>query len=323
MLIACTVYREGKKLAEIAPADISDYVVVPDCFVWVALQEASADELREYQVELGLPELAVEDAIHGHQRPKLDEYDECLFAVLHLVEATTDRELRVGELAVFAGANFVLSVRSQCSAGFLGVRARAEREPELLRHGTGYVLYALMDAVVDRYFPLLEQLEGELEEIEADIFGENAPGRASVEKLYLLKRKSTTLKHAVAPLAHELGKLYGGRVPAQVVGVEDHIRDVADHVARINAGIDNLRDTIATAIQVNLSLVTIDDGAVTKRLAAWASIFGVWTALAGIWGMNFDFMPELKWRYGYAFGLGIIALSCGALFVRFRRIGWL
>jgi magnesium transporter len=323
MLINCTVYRQGKKVAEIEQAAISHYVAQPGCFVWVALQDPGEAELREFQTELDLPELAVEDAFHGHQRPKLEEYADCLFAVLHLVEADEQGELSVGELAVFAGRNFVLSVRNRSTKGFLGVRARAEREPELLQHGTGYVLYALMDAVVDRYFPLLEQLESELEELEAVIFSETTPGRASVERLYLLKQKSSTLKHALAPLQHELGRLYGGRVPVQVTGVQDHIRDVADHVARLNAGVDNLRDTIATAIQVNLSLVTIDDGAVTKRLAAWASIFGVWTALAGIWGMNFKFMPELEWRYGYAVGLGIIAVSCGALFLRFRRIGWL
>ena len=169
----------------------------------------------------------------------------------------------------------------------------------------------------------VEKLETELDAIEEQIFGAAMPSRANVERLYLLKRKTTTLKHSVAPLLHEIGRLHGGRVPYQVAQVQEYMRDVADHLARIDASIDGLRDTIATAIQANLSLVTIDDGAVTRKLAAWASIFAVWTAFAGIWGMNFEFMPELKWRYGYLFALGLIGLACGALVVRFRRIGWL
>lgn len=323
MLINCAAYRDGKKLADIDVEAISDYLVQPHCFVWVALQDPTEADLRAVQLELALPELAVEDALHGHQRPKVEEYAECLFVVLHLVEPQGTAELNVGEVAIFTGRNFVLSVRNRSSQGFLGVRARAEREPELLQFGPGYVLYALMDAVVDRYFPLVESLDERLMQIEDEIFGEAKDRRRTVERLYALKRTSTTLKQAVAPLLHDIGRLYGGRVPAQVSGVQEYVRDVSDHLARINASIDALRDTIATAVQVNLSLATIDDSAVTKRLAAWASIFAVWTALAGIWGMNFEFMPELSWRYGYALALGTIGIACGALFLRFRRIGWL
>lgn len=323
MLINCAAYRDGQKISEIEVAAISDFVAQPGAFVWVALQDATQDELHVLQEELALPQLAVEDAWHGHQRPKIEEYAECLFVVLHLVEPDPGGELEIGELAVFVGRNFLLSVRNRSKQGFLGVRARTEREPELLRHGPGYVLYALMDAVVDRYFPVVEQLEAELDEIEAEIFGETAPGRANVERLYMLKRKTTTVKHAVAPLLHDMGRLYGGRVPSQVAAVQDYVRDVADHLTKIDSSIEGLRETIATAIQVNLSLVTIDDGAVTKRLAAYASIFAVWTAFAGVWGMNFEFMPELKWRYGYPVAIGFITLACAALFARFRRIGWL
>lgn len=323
MLINCAAYRDGKKIADIDFDDISEHVQQPGVFVWVALQDATAEELQRAQEELHLPDLAVEDALHGHQRPKTEEYGDCLFVVLHLVETDAQGQLHVGEVAIFTGTNFVLSVRNRSKQGFLGVRARAEREPELLRFGPGYVLYALMDAVVDRYFPLVETLEAQIETIEEEIFSASAPGRKAVERLYVLKRQSTVLKQAVAPLLHDMGRLHGGRVPGQVADVQEYIRDVADHLARINASIDGLRDTITTAMQVNLSLVTIDDGAVTKRLAAWASIFAVWTAFAGIWGMNFEFMPELKWRYGYLLALGAIAAACGTLFLRFRRIGWL
>jgi len=323
MLINCAAYREGHKLAEIEPAAVSDYVAQPDCFVWVALEDATPGELAMMQEEFDLPELAVEDAVHGHQRPKVEEYGDCLFVVLHLIERADDGSLTFGELAIFAGRNYVLSTRKGSKAGLLGVRARAEREPELLSHGTGYVLYALMDAVVDRYFPVIERLERELESIEDEIFGTPGPGRTNVERLYMLKRKTASVKHSIAPLLHDIGRLHGGRVPAQVAKVQDYMRDVADHLARINANIDALLDTIGTAVQVNLSLVTINDGAVTKRLAAWAAIFAIWTAFAGIWGMNFENMPELKWRYGYPMSLLVIALACGTLYRRFKRIGWL
>jgi magnesium transporter len=231
-------------------------------------------------------------------------------------------EVRVGEVAIFVGANFVLSVRSRSNLGFLGVRERCEREPHLLRHGAGFVFYALMDAVVDRYFPLLDAIETELDEIETQIFDRGA-ARLNIERLYSLKRRATVLRHAVAPLLEVAGKLHGGRVPAVCAQTQDYFRDVHDHLARINLSIDAIRDTIGTAIQVNLSMATIEESETTKRLAAYAAIFAVSTALAGIWGMNFERMPELKWEYGYPLALGIIAAAGGLLFWRFRRAGWL
>ena len=231
-------------------------------------------------------------------------------------------EWLVGELAVFVGRNFVLSVRNRSGQGFLGVRERCEREPELLRHGAGFVFYALMDAVVDRYFPLLDVLETELEDIESQIF-ERGAARWNIQRLYTLKHRASVLRHAVAPLLEVAGKLHGGRVPAVCAGTQEYFRDVGDHLARIQAALDAIRETIGTAIQVNLSMVTIEESETTKRLAAWAAIFAVSTALAGIWGMNFEFMPELKWRFGYPMALTFIASSAGFLYWRFRRSGWL
>ena len=202
------------------------------------------------------------------------------------------------------------------------MRDRCEHEPELLRHGSGFVLYALMDAVVDRYFPIIETLETELEEAERQIFTQRA-ARESIKQLYMLKQRVMELKHAVAPLLEAVGKLYGGRVPQICAGSQHYFRDVADHLVRINGMIESMRDTIATAMQVNLSMVAIDDNEVTKRLAAWASIFGICTAFVGVWGMNFEFMPELKWRYGYPSALLLIAAICGYVYMRFRRAKWL
>jgi magnesium transporter len=322
LLIACAAYEDGNKLADCPIDDISEFVSKPGCFVWVALKDASEQELAKMQEEFGLHDLAVEDARHGHQRPKIEEYGDTLFAVLHTVELNATDELVVGEVDVFVGPNFVLSTRNRTQQGFLGVRARAEREPHLLRHGSAFVFYALIDAVVDRYFPVIDSLETDLESIEDQIF-EPHLGRANIERLYALKRKIGIVKHAVAPLQEAVAKLISGRVPQVCSNNREYFRDVFDHLARMNASLDSLRDTIGTAIQVNLSTVTIEETEITKRLAAWAGIFAVATAFAGIWGMNFSNMPELKLAWGYPAALVIIASACVFMWWRFRRAKWL
>ena len=321
MLINCVVYREGRKLADIEIDQISDYLQYPGCFVWVALRDASADELEQMREEFDLHPLAIEDANHGHQRPKIEEYGESLFAVIHLLEAEQG-DIAIGEVDIFVGDNFILSVRNRSGQPLVGVRERCEREPEVLRQGSGFVLYALIDDVVDHYFPLVDALESELEAVEEHIFDQGA-ARLNIGRLYDLKRRVTVVKHAVAPLLEAVGKLTSGRVPPVCANSRDYFRDVYDHLERINAQLDVLRDTIGTAIQVSLSSVTIEHGDVSKRLAAWAGIFAVATAFAGIWGMNFKAMPELEWEYGYPAALAIIASACSVLFFRFRRMGWL
>ena len=322
MLINCVAYQEGKRLSEITIEAISDYVCRPDCFVWVALKDPEPAELSKMQEEFNLHELAVEDARHGHQRPKIEEYGNSLFAVLHMVEQAGD-ELSVGEMDIFVGPNYVLTVRSGAQTGFMDVRARCEREPHQLQHGSGFVLYALMDAVVDRYFPVLELLGAELEQIEAQIFGKTQSHTDNIQRLYKLKQKVMLLKHAVTPLLDGIGKLYGGHVPTICANTQDYFRDISDHLHRINTGIEGIRDTISTAIQANLSLVTTEQSEVTKRLAGWAAIFAVATAFVGVWGMNFEFMPELKWKLGYPAALGLVAGVCGYLYYRFRKATWL
>ncbi len=321
MLINCVAYQNGQKLGDIPISEISDVIARPDCFVWVGLADATPEELEQMRQEFDLHELAVEDALVGHQRPKIEEYGDSLFAVMRPVELV-DGELHVGELAAFVGPNYVLSVRRESSHGFQDVRARCEREPELLRNGSGFVLYALMDAVVDRYFPVIDAMESELETIEEKIFEKDAQ-RANIERLYELKRKVLRLRHAVSPLIETAGKLHGGRVPRAVLNCDEYFRDVYDHLYRINISIDAIRDTISTAIQVNLSMVAIDESEVNKRLAAWAAIFAVATAFAGIWGMNFEQMPELHWKYGYPVALVTMLGTCLYLYRRFRKIGWL
>ena len=321
MLINCAAYREGIKLADLVPEDIASYLDQPDTFVWVALRDADAAELELYRRQFNLHTLAVEDARHGNQRPKVDEYGEDLFVVMHLIE-WVGGELQRGEVAVFVGRNFVLSVRCGSKLHFLGVRERCEREPELLRQGPSFVLYALMDAVVDRYFPIVDLLESELEEIEQSIFTSGA-AQDNIQRLYALKRRLMLLRRAVAPMLEMLSKLHGGRTPRICARSDEYFRDVADHLARIYGAIESVRETLGTAIQANLSMVAIEDSKVTKRLAAWAGIFAAATAFAGIWGMNFELMPELKWRWGYPAALGLITCVCAGLWYRFKRSGWL
>ena len=321
MLVNCIAYKDGQKLGDIPVKDISNYLAMPEAFVWVALKDAGTEELEEMREEFGLHELAVEDARVGHQRPKIEEYGDCLFVVIHLVEEV-DKELNVGEVAVFVGSNYVLSVRSRSQRSFVGIRDRAEREPHLLKHGSGFVLYALMDAVVDRYFPIIDMLETELETIEEAIFARGS-ARLNTERLYALKQKVMVMKHAVFPLMEASGRLYGGRVPKACYNTQEYFRDVYDHLVRLNSSLDSLRDTIASALQVNLAMVTIEENEVTKRLAAWAGMFAVPTAFAGLWGMNFQYMPELNWYYGYPLALFTIAGACSFLYWRFKKSGWL
>ena len=338
MLVNCAAYQDGRKLADIKPDDIGEYLKRPGAFVWVALADPGPGELAAMQHQFSLHELAVEDARNGHQRPKVEEYEDLLFVVMHTVETDGSPEagaasapshtlpaigeLSIGEVDVFVGSNFVLSVRTRTRKGFSEVRARLEREPNLLRNGAGFVLYALMDAVVDRYFPALDALEMELERIEEHMFATTG-GRTSVEALYQLKHQTMVLKHAVAPLLEASGKLYGGRVPQACMSTQEYFRDVFDHLTRINQSIDSLREMVNTATSVNLSLLTISENEVTKRLAAYAALIGVPTMIAGIYGMNFEHMPELHSLYGYPVTLLSMVVVDVWMWLKFRRARWL
>jgi magnesium transporter len=320
MLINCASYQKGKKIAAIAIEHISDYLAKKDSFVWVALLDPTVEEIAKMQQEFGLHPLAVEDALLGHQRPKIEEYGNSLFAVIQVLKYEDD--ILVGELDIFAASDYVLSIRNRTDVQFLGVRERCEQEPELLSQGSGFVLYALIDAVVDRYFPIVEKLEDELEDIEQSLFDERLT-KSNIERLFELKRKVMLVKHAVSPLMEAVGKLSSGRVPPICANSTEYFRDILDHLTRINAVIESIRDAISTAIQVSLSAIALEQNNIQKRLASWAAIFGVATAFAGIWGMNFEVMPELKWDLGYPIAVSIIVFACSFLYWRFKRSGWL
>ena len=322
MLVNCCAYLNGKRTADIRKDEISDYIHRPDTFVWVALFEPSSEEIDEMAVQFALHPLAVEDARHGHQRPKVEEWGDQLFAVVHVVEMA-GAEINTGEVDIFVGPNFVLSVRRGTEVGFQAVRERAEREPELLKAGSGFVFYALIDNIVDRYFPVVDFLEGQLEKIEERIFKDGSSPRANIESLYDLKGHGMTLRHAVELLIEAIHKLYGGRVPQVCVGVQEYFRDIYDHLLRVSQQLDGLRDMVVTAMSVNLAMITLEDNKVTKRLASYAALVAVPTLVAGIYGMNFKNMPELEWTYGYPMAVTIMVVADIYFFLKLRKAGWI
>ncbi|WP_213295603.1 magnesium/cobalt transporter CorA [Paraburkholderia sacchari] len=325
MLINCAAYQGGKKLADIGIDAISDYLQKPGCFVWVALKDPEAGEMAAMKEEFGLHALAIEDVMNGNQRPKIEEYGDTLFAVFHTIEIDEEDEIVTGQVNVFAGPNFVLSVRHRAQQGFKDVRARCEREPELLKEGAGFVLYALMDSVVDRYAPVLEKLSGEIEDLEDRIFEKHSPAqsRAIIEDLYSLKRRLVIVQHHVTPLVDAVGKLAGGRTPQICMGMQAYYRDVYDHLVRVSNLVDARREMIVTAIQVNLGMISLAENEVTKRLGSFAALFAVPTMIAGIYGMNFADIPELHFKYGYQVCLAVMAIIDIVLYILFRRGGWL
>ena len=325
MLINCAAYNHGRKLADIPVEAISDHLKEAGRFVWVALKEPDAAELAIMQEEFGLHELAIEDAIQGNQRQKIDEYGDCLFIALHTIEPDGTGELVSGQVSIFAGPNYVLSIRQHAQGGFQKVRARCEHTPALLQLGAGFVVYALMDEIVDRYLPVVEALSGQIDALEDRIFQKQslAEARAIIEDLYTLKRRLVILQHHVTPLLEAVRKLVGERVPDICMGMQPYFRDVYDHLQRIVNTVDARREMVVTAIQINLGMISLSENEVTRRLGAFAALFAVPTMIAGIYGMNFQEIPELHFRYGYPVCLAVMAAIDFGLYRLFRRIGWL
>ncbi len=324
MLINCSAYQDGYKLADIKIEAINAYITKPGCFAWVALKDPERDEIAQMGHQFGLHELALEDALKGHQRPKIEEYGEALFAVLHTVEMDADRELQFGEVNVFIGPHYAFSTRTRTSQGFQEVRARSEQEPHLLQKGPAFVLYTLLDQIVDRYFPILETLGIELEEIEDRIFAKpNTAARQVVEDLYSFKRRLVQIHQHIAPLIEPLAKLIGGRVPSICAGMEHYFRDVYDHLLRIVKIIEGRREMVLTAIQVNLGMISLAETETTKQLGAFAALFAIPTMIAGIYGMNFNNMPQLHWQYGFHACLAVMLGVDLVLWWRFKKAGWL
>ena len=322
-VIDCASYAQGERVATVEIADISEELKHEDRFVWVGLYEPDEKLLGEIQEEFGLHDLAIEDAHLAHQRPKLEQYENCLFVVLRTAQLVGDpQHVEFGETHLFVGPRYVVSVRHGSMRSHVGLRARCEASQRLLAKGPGFVLYALMDFVVDQYFPLVEALEEKVVELEEVIFGEKFI-QETTSRIYHLKRELLSIKRAVSPLVDVCSRLMRFDLDLIPEDTKPYFRDVYDHAIRINEMVDTLRELLATALDANLSIISVSQNKDTKRLAGWAAIIAAPTAIAGIYGMNFQFMPELGWRYGYAVALGIMAVVCSGLWLGFKRSGWL
>ncbi len=327
-VIASAAYSGGRRVADLALDDISDAVARPDTFVWIGLYEPNEPLLRKVQQEFGLHDLAIEDALSAHQRPKIERYENSLFVVLRTAQIEDPKpgkpcDVRYGEVHMFLGRNFIVTVRHGYATSFTSVRTRAESTPELLKQGPAFVVYAVMDFIVDQYFPIVDALEEELETLEHRVFTQPFSRRTTTQ-IYKLKRDLIALKRVVSPVIELSARLIRFEdedlVPVQS---RPYFRDVYDHTLRINDMIDGVRDLLGTALEAHLSLVSVSQNEDTRRLAAWAAIFAVPTAIAGIYGMNFTYMPELRWRLGYPLVLAGIVGICGLLYVKFKQAKWL
>ena len=313
---ACVAYdRSGRRVGDIALEAISDMLALSDRFVWVGLYEPDAALLAQMQHEFDLHPLAVEDAAKAHQRPKLEAYGESLFVVARTA-SRSGAHVRFGETHIFMGRNYILTIRHGDSTGYTTVRRNAEQTPALLAQGPGYALYAVLDAIVDGYLPIVEAYRAELEELEGEIF-------ARQWRLYAMQRELTRLRLAVAPLQDVLAQLQ--RLPDDVMpeAMRPYFRDVNDHANRINDTVGALREMLSAAMNVSVSLVTLEQNEVVKRLAGWAALLAVPTLLTGWFGMNFRHMPELDWRWSYPALLVFTLALCGGLYYWLKRSRWL
>jgi magnesium transporter len=322
-IIDCAGYAEGRRVADLEIAGAREFMAAdPARFVWIGLYEPSEELLREVQIEFGLHDLAIEDAHTAHQRPKVELYHDSLFVVLRTARLADERRIEFGETHIFVGAQYVVTVRHGSLRSHTGLRTRCESAPRLLAKGPAYVLYALMDFVVDQYLPILDALDDRLEALEERVFGD-IPKRGTTIEIYELKRQILGLQRAVAPLAEMCARLIRFEIALVPADTQPYFRDVLDQVVRIQEALDNFRELLSSALDANLSLLSVAQNDDVKRLAAWAAILAVPTMVAGVYGMNFRFMPELQWSWGYPVILGSMAAVCFGLWIGFRRSGWL
>ncbi|MCU7550542.1 magnesium/cobalt transporter CorA [Chitinophagaceae bacterium LB-8] len=322
-VINCAAYSNGRRIANVKITDISKFLKQEDKFVWIGLHEPDENLLSEAQQQFGLHDLAIEDAHRAHQRPKIEVYGDSLFIVLRTVQSIPGkRELLFGETHFFLGANFLVSVRHGSTLSYGDVRSRCETTPHLLHKGASFALYAVMDAIVDQYFPVVNDLEEELERLEEDVFAQK-PSREIITSIYQLKRELLEVKRAISPVMEICNRLM--RFDTQLIPDETrpYFRDVFDHTVRINEMVDSTRELLTSVLEVSFSLISIAQNDVSKKFAGWAAILGVPTLVAGVYGMNFSFMPELSWHFGYPFVLGSTILVCLILYWRFKRADWL
>jgi magnesium transporter len=323
VIVDCAHYRDGERQHE-GPLDINAAAEAARGerdFVWLGLHEPSEDELAQAQRAFGLHELAVEDAAHAHQRPKIEDYGESFFVVLKTTRYDDEREeVDFGEINIFAGPSYVIAVRHGAASGLQQARKRLEQRPELLKAGPAAVVWAILDKVVDDYAPVVAGIEDDIEEVETEIFDQ---GKDSTQRIYFLKREVIEFHRAVFPLLIPLEALERGAYTEVGEQLQAYFRDVADHARRIDEQITGQRELLTSILEANLALLGVQQNTVVRQISAFAAIVVVPTFLASIWGMNFEHMPELDQTWGYPAALATMILAIGALFLFFRRIRWI
>jgi magnesium transporter len=331
-LIDCGVYVDGiRRPGRCEPGDIDAVRRTGDGFVWLGLHDPDATELAELAESYDLHPLAVEDALYAeHQRPKLDRYEDTLFAVLKTVRyvhpespAADVEVVETGEISVFVGRDFVITVRRGEPRGLQGLRRSMEQDPGRLALGPSAVLHAIMDRIVDDYLGVANSMQLDVDAVETAVFGGPGRSKRDAERIYVLKREVLQLRRSVAPLQAPLRTLSERPVRLVHPEIREYFRDVEDHLARVTEQIGSFDELLTTIIQANLAQVTVEQNEDMRRISAWVAILAIPTAVAGIYGMNFSHMPELTWQYGYPFTLVLIGLVCLVLYRGFRRNGWL
>jgi magnesium transporter len=320
-IVRASVYVDGRRVANIAIDEASSWRSRPGHVVWIGLHEPDMALLTSVQRQFHLHDLAIEDADQAHQRPKIEQYGDALFIVARTAQLA-DGSISFGETHLFVGEGYLVSVRHGASTSYTPVRDRCESCPRALARGEDYILYAILDFIVDNYSPVLETIQEEVEAMEALVLA-GGMTRAQIERLYLLRRDLLRLRNAVGPLVEVCGRLEHDNLPMVRPAMQPLFRDVTDHVRTVQERIDSLREVLAFAFEASLLVGQAQETAVSKRLASWLAIIAVPTAIAGIYGMNFKNMPELQWEYGYFAVIGVILIACAVLYWRFRRAGWL
>jgi magnesium transporter len=320
-VVASSAYVDGRRVADMAIEEAGAWAKRPGHLVWIGLFEPSDELLRRVQAQFDLHPLAIEDASQAHQHPKMEQYGESIFVVARTAQLVEGRAA-FGETHLFVGRGYVVSVRHGASTSYKAVRQRCESCPTTLSHGEHYILYAILDFIVDNYLPVLETIHAEVEAIEDAVLA-NALSQAEVERLYMLRRDLLKLRNAVVPLAEVSHRLEHARVLPIEEPLRLYFRDVNDHVRRVQEETDSLREVLAFAFEASLMTGQAQQTLITRKLASWAAILAVPTAVAGVYGMNFQNMPELKTEYGYFVVLTLIVTVCATLFWQFRRRGWL
>ncbi|HEX7188560.1 MAG TPA: magnesium/cobalt transporter CorA [Actinomycetes bacterium] len=324
MIVDCALYSQGQR--EVIEGDLSAALALArqrdDAFIWIGLHEPTQDELDKVAAEFSLHPLAVEDAVKAHQRPKVEEYEDSLFVVLKTVRYDeTAQQVDLGDVMLFVGDSFVVSARHGQARALADVRRRLEGERHLLDCGPSAVLYAIADAVVDDYSEISFAVEEDIEEVEERVFSPDRINNAS--RIYNLKREVIEFRRAVRPLVEPMTRLSTGQVERVHEDLRPFFRDVADHAVRVSEQVDGFDDLLTSVLNANLAQVSVQQNADMRRISAWVAIVAVPTMIAGVYGMNFDHMPELRWRFGYPLALAVMATICTVLYRAFKRSGWL